>query len=233
MNVSMVKPWQLLFRGLLTLLSGEMLPDVEGVVCEQGALPGLSEVEPWVESFPDAVVLVALALLAAPVTPVGVDLDLACGATLFSCSDLPDVPLAVEFSRLTGAPTLPFSTALVVAGGFFLAGLLVLARLESVVLGLVFVAPVEPRLSDFMALVAATVLSAEERGPPRAFQGREVGGLSRGEDEPEEHFPSFCWRRQEKEKWLKMCNIVPLNNDMISVRKHLFNILPQKSLLSL
>lgn len=140
--------------------------------------------------------LLALALLAAPVTPVGTDLGLARGATLVSWSDLPVVPLAVEFSRRTVGPTLPFTTALVVVDGFFLAGLLVLPRLESVVAGLVFVAAVEPRLSDFMALVAATGFSAEGRGPLSAFRGREVGGLSHGEDEPEVHFPSFCWRRQ-------------------------------------
>lgn len=144
-------------------------------------------------------VLLALALLAAPVTPVWADLGLARGATLFSCSDLPVVPLAVEFSRRTVGPTLPLSTALVVEGGFFLAGLLVLARLESVVPGLGFVAAVGPRLSDFMALVAATAVSAEGRGPLGAFTGREVGGLSHGEDEPEGHFPGFCWRRKKRE----------------------------------
>lgn len=42
----MVKPWLLLLWGLLTLLSGETLPDVEGVVWEHWAFPGLSEVEP-------------------------------------------------------------------------------------------------------------------------------------------------------------------------------------------
>lgn len=162
--------------------------------------------EPWVESFPDAVVLLALALLVAPVTPMGADLGLPRGATLFSWSDLPDVPLAVEFSLRTVGPTLPFSTALVVEGGFLLAGLLVLARLESAVPGLVFVAAVGPRLSDFMALVAATVLSEEGRGPLRAFRGRDVGGLSHGDDEPEGHFPSFCWRRQEKGGKLKVLN---------------------------
>lgn len=117
-------------------------------------------------------VLLALALLTAPVTPVGAGLGLACGVTLFSWSDLPCVvPLAVEFSRRTVGPTLPFSTVLAVEGVFFLAGLLVLSRLESVVPGLVFVAAVGPRLSDFMALVAATVFSTEGRGPLRAFRG--------------------------------------------------------------
>lgn len=42
----MVKPWLLLFRGLLTLLSGDALPDVEGVVWEHWAFTGLSEAEP-------------------------------------------------------------------------------------------------------------------------------------------------------------------------------------------
>lgn len=139
-------------------------------------------------------VLLVLGLLAAPVTPVGADLGLAHGATLFSWSDLPVVPLKAEFSRRTVGPTLPFSTALVLEGGFFLAGLLVLVRLGSVVPGLVFAAAVEPRLSDFMAPVAARVFSVPGRGPLKALGGREVGGLSHGE-EPEEHFPSFCWRR--------------------------------------
>lgn len=44
-KVTMVKPWLLLFRGLLTLLSGVTLPDVEGVVWEHWAFPRLSEVE--------------------------------------------------------------------------------------------------------------------------------------------------------------------------------------------
>lgn len=136
-------------------------------------------------------VLLALALLVAPVTAVVADLGLARGAPVFSWGDLPDVPLAVEFSLRTVGPTLPFITALVVVVGFFLAGLLVLARLESAVPGLVFVAAVGPRLSDFMALVAATVLSVEGRRPLWAFRGREVGGLSHGKDEPDGHFPSF------------------------------------------
>lgn len=195
----MIKPWLLLFRGLLTLLSGETLPDVEGVAWEHWAVPGLSEVEPWVTSFPDAKVLLNLVLLAAPVTPIEAGLGLACGETLFSWSDLPDVPLAVEFSLRTVGPALPFRTVLVVEGGFFLAGLLVLARLESVVPGLGLVAAVWFRLSDFMALVAATVLSAEGRGPLRPFRGLEVGGLSHGEEESEGHFPIFCCIKKEKE----------------------------------
>lgn len=150
------------------------------------------------ESFPDAVVLLILALLAVPITPEGAVFGLERDATLFSWSDLPVVPLAVEFSLWTVGPTLPFSTALKVEGGFFLAGLLVLARLESVVAGLVFVAAVGPKLSDFMALVAAKAFSAEGRWPLMAFRGRDVGGLSHGEDEPEAHFPSFCWQRQRK-----------------------------------
>lgn len=117
-------------------------------------------------------VLLTLALPVGPVVPVGVDLGLACCATLFSWNDLPVVPLAVEFSRRTVGATLPFNTALEVEGGFFLAGLLVLARLESLVPVLVFVAAVGPKLSDFMALLAAaTVFSEEGRGPLRAFSG--------------------------------------------------------------
>lgn len=41
-----LRAWLLLFRGLPTLLSGETLPDVESVVWEHWAFPGLSEVEP-------------------------------------------------------------------------------------------------------------------------------------------------------------------------------------------
>lgn len=164
------------------------------------------------ESFPDAALLCVFPAVTCPTAaadPAVEDLGLAPVVVLLSGAVLPvgdpREPLADEFSLRAAGPLLPFSTGLAADGAFFFAvppGSWAFSVLL-LVPGLVFAGAVcGVRLSDFIALTVAAATCGTpvvERGPLWAFRGRRVGGLSHGEDEPEGHFPSFCWNRKTKQ----------------------------------
>ncbi len=199
-------------RGLPALLSGEVLPELDGVFWALLA-------DSWGRSFPDIVFFCTFPPLVWPPErsdPAGEDFGLAPGfgflsITVFPVGE-PQAPEAVEFSRWA-PPPVPFNTgfnsrrSLGFSWHLSWFNLIIFTSEWGVVLAFVLpegaVWAVGPRASDFMVPdAAATDLAGEARGPCDTLIGGWVG-LSHGDEVPERHFVGFCWRRKRDGERMK------------------------------